>query len=184
MPNIFPSRKSIRLPGYDYSQSGTYFVTICSYKHERIFGEIVNREMKLNELGYILEKEWIGLPQRFTNVDLNSFVIMPNHIHMIIKIVGVSFMKPYQNMKPETSIAKSKSNCHMGLINQTPTIGMMVRHFKSKCSYEIHHNGLNQIVWQRNYFEHIIRDDSDLIRIVEYIQTNPSNWEKDKLYIP
>jgi len=182
----FLHRRSIRLPGYDYSQAGWYFVTICSYKHECIFGEIVNGEIKLNEIGENIKNEWANLSKRFS-VNLDQFQIMPNHLHGIIIIndpVGVSFMKPVNCVKPETNISKSKSNCHMGLINQTPTIGMMVRHFKSKCAYEIHNLGLNQIVWQRNYYEHIIRDEFDMNRIVEYIQTNPSNWERDKLYIP
>lgn len=180
----FLYRRSIRLPGYDYSQAGWYFVTICSYKHECIFGEIVNGEMKLNEIGENIKNEWANLSKRFS-VNLDQFQIMPNHLHGIIIIndpVGVSFMKPVNCVKPEINIEILKSNRHMGLINQTPTIGQIIRHFKSKCSYKIHLHELNQIIWQRNYFEHVIRNDADLNRIREYIQTNPMNWKKDKLF--
>jgi len=175
-----PHRHSIRLKDYDYSQNGAYFVTLSTQNRECLFGEIENDEMKLNEWGKVAKGEWINLPKRFTNIELDLFVIMPNHTHGIITIknlVGVSFMKP------ETKYNIATSNQHMGLINQTPTLGHVIRHFKSKSSYEIHQNGLNQIIWQRNYYEHIIRNEGDLNRIREYIIDNPLNWRKDDLFM-
>lgn len=176
----FPQRRSIRLPGYDYSQNGAYFVTLCAKDRECLFGKIVDGEMVLNNIGETINQNLLSLPNRFS-VTLREFVIMPNHLHVIIYIsnsVGVSFMKP----APINQI--SKSCRHMGLINQTPTIGHIVRYFKSKCSYTAHKNKITQIIWQRNYYEHIIRGEADMNRIEEYIQTNTFNWRKDKLFIP
>lgn len=86
MSGNYPSRRSIRLKDFDYSQNGSYFITICTYDRKPLFGNIANVEMKLNELGDIIKKEWINLPQRFLNIELDLFIIMPNHIHGIITI--------------------------------------------------------------------------------------------------
>ncbi len=164
--------------GFDYSQSGWYFVTICTHERNNLFGTIVNNTLFLNDYGKIVDRIWKMLPSKFP-INLDTFQVMPNHIHGILVInnpVGVSFMKPDQKSKI------LKSNHHMGLINQTPTLGQIIRYFKSKTSYEIHKRGLNQIIWQRNYYEHIIRDEADLFRIREYTKNNPANWKTDKLF--
>lgn len=167
MSDILPKRKSIRLPGYDYSQSGWYFITICSYKHECIFGEIVDGEMKLNEWGSIIHDIWKSLPNHHP-VELDAFQIMPNHVHFILLISSVG----------------------RGIARNAPTFGdvtagslsCIIRSFKSECSKQIHFLFPNIHIWQRNYFEHIIRDDGDLNRIREYIIDNPMNWEIDEMY--
>jgi len=189
------NRQSIRLKNYDYSQSGWYFITICTENRECLFGHIINHpvgvgrdrpvSMVLNECGKIVELIWQSLPKRFPIV-LDKFQIMPNHIHMIIHLVGVSFMKPYSRLKPEITMAIAKSNRHMGLINQkmglinqTPTLGHIIRYFKSKCTFEIHKNGFNNNLFQRNYYEQIIRNEIQLNRIRQYIKNNPNQWNKD-----
>ena len=171
-------RQSIRLKNYDYSKSGLYFVTICTENRECLFGDIIDGKMVLNNAGNMIEKMWNKIPERFNVVKLDESQIMPNHVHGIIIIksnnVGVSFMKP------EIKITITKSNHHMGLINQTPTLGLIIRYFKSKCTYEIHKNGFNNDLWQRNYYKHVIRREFDLNKIREYINTNPQMWERDR----
>lgn len=183
-------RKQIRLKKYNYSDAGWYFVTICTKNKECILGDIINNRMILNQNGLLINKELNQLINKFP-IELDKFIIMPNHVHAIfvirqINIVGVSFMKPNQ-FKLETTMIISKTNHHMellnnkrGLINQTPTLGLIVRYFKSKCSYIFHKNGFQNDLWQRNYYEHIIRTEYELNRIREYIKDNPINWENDR----
>jgi len=175
---VFKIRKKIRLKNYDYSDSGWYFVTICTKDNEYLLGNIINSKMVLNEHGDITKQSWNEIPKYFKNVELDIFQIMPNHIHGIIVIkqnnVGVSFMKP------ETIMNISKSNRHMGLMNQTPTLGLIIRHFKSKCTYKIHkYYLLNNKIFQRNYYEHIIRNENELNKIRQYIKDNPMDWDED-----
>lgn len=189
------NRKSIRLQSYDYSQSGWYFVTICAHNRECIFGEIQNEKMVLNDIGKIVKNNLNKLKKRF-NIDIDCFVIMPNHVHIILvidsvveayhdvseNVVGVSFMKPESvksNSEPE-AFKIAKSYRHMGLMNQTPTLGYIVRYFKGKTSYELHANGFNVKIWQRNYYERIIRNERELEKIRRYIYLNPIMWQKDE----
>ncbi|PIP15271.1 hypothetical protein CO006_03220 [Candidatus Roizmanbacteria bacterium CG_4_8_14_3_um_filter_35_14] len=164
---------------FDYSSAGWYFITICIKNRQEYFGNIINNRMNLNKYGEIVNKYWLEIKNKFKNITLDIYQIMPNHIHGIIvikqkNIVGVSFMKSEMRMKI------SKSNRHMGLMNQTPTIGLIIRYFKSKCTFEIHKYGLNNNLWQRNYYDHIIRNESSLNNIREYIQNNPKKWDNDE----
>ncbi|MEK7633673.1 MAG: transposase [Patescibacteria group bacterium] len=186
---VINHRKQIRLKKYDYSDAGWYFVTICTQNKENLFGDIVNNKMVFNQNGLLINEYWNQLINKFP-IELDEFKIIPNHIHGIIiirqmNVVGVSFMKPNQ-FKPE-SIMISKTNHHMellnnkkGLINQTPTLGLIIRYFKAKCAYEFHKNGFNNKLWQRNYYEHVIRNKQELNRIRQYIRDNPINWETDR----
>lgn len=143
--------------------------------------------MILNNIGKIIKINWQLLPKHFP-INLGTFQIMPNHIHGIIRIVGVSFMKPVSNkpvnLKPVCSKSKTidilKSNRHMGLINQTPTLGHIVRYFKGLTSKKIHELGFNIQIWQRNFYEHIIRNEDKLCKIKEYIKLNPTTWQRDR----
>ena len=173
------NRKSIRLSGYDYSQNGWYYITICSYKRECMFGEIQNGKMVLNNIGKIVLNNLNKLPKRF-EMNIDCFAVMPNHIHIILvidSVVGVSFMKP--DSKPKT-FEITKSCQHMGLMNQTPTLGHIIRYFKGKISYELHTNGFNMKIFQRNFYEHIIRNEKELERIRRYINLNPMMWDRDR----
>ncbi len=114
--------------------------------------------MILNHHGLLVHENWKKLIDKF-NIRLDEFVVMPNHIHGIIII---------------------KSNHGTGLINQTPTLGLMIRYFKSKCTYIIHKNGFNNDVFQRNYYERIIRDEEEYLKIKEYIQLNPTMYDTDE----
>jgi len=186
---IVKQRKQMRLKKYDYSDSGWYFVTICTQNRECLFGDIVNNKIILNQNGLLINENWKQLINKFS-IELDEFVIMPNHVHGIIvikqNIVGVSFMKPDQ-LKSEMIFNIGKSNHHMdllndkkGLINQTPTLGLIIRYFKSKCTYELHKIGFTNNLWQRNYYEHVIRTEYDLNKIHQYIKDNPINWDEDR----
>ncbi|MGD0036687.1 MAG: transposase [Bacteroidota bacterium] len=196
-------RRSIRLQDYDYSQPGEYFVTICTCNHEYMFGEIVDEEIRLNELGKIVQEEWSRTAEIRENVELDSFIVMPNHIHGIIvltepgrgtlrrALVGANCHSP-QNC--HSSQAKSHNNSsNNGAYIDTPlqktkfcsssgTIGAIIRGFKSAATKRINelHSTPGIPVWQRNYYEHIIRDDKELDNIREYIANNPLKWLLEK----
>ena len=165
-------RKSIRLQGYDYSQAGAYYVTIVTYHRDCLFGEIVKEEMILNDFGKIADKCWREIPDHFPFVELGAHVIMPNHAHGIIVIRdidgrGAAMLRPYDDNATHK-------------INVTPgSLGAIVRSFKSAVSYRIHkeHNATG--IWQRNYYEHIIRDEKDLQNKTDYIEANPMLWDED-----
>ncbi len=150
-------RRSIRLKGHDYSSAGSYFVTLCARDRECLFGSIAAGVMRLNAYGMTVRDTWQGLPGHYPHVVLDAFVIMPNHVHGIIETV------PNHSTNP----------CH-GL----PEI---VRAFKTFSARSINQQrgtpGLP--VWQRNYWEHIIRDDKEISRIREYIESNPAGWAED-----
>lgn len=161
--NILSNRKSIRLKNYDYSQDGYYFLTICTQNRECIFGDIVNREMKPNSLGNLVVKTWELLPNRFP-VMLDIFQVMPNHFHAIIIInhdVGAGLV-PARGFRATTRVA--------------PTLGNIIGAFKSLTTNIW---GQGQF-WQRNYYEHIIRTETDLVKIRRYIKTNPQTWKRDR----
>jgi len=158
-------RRSIRLPEYDYSRSGAYFITICSFNKELVFGEIVDGRIVLSEIGKIAAKYLEDIPNHFDNVFVDEYIIMPNHIHIIISIVGVQNFEPlrheYQKIVPKS-------------------IGSIVRAYKASVTKWCRENDYKKFNWQRNYFEHIIRNDEDHFRIKEYIQNNPLQWEIDE----
>ncbi|MCX6826443.1 MAG: transposase [candidate division Zixibacteria bacterium] len=147
-------RKPIRLKGYDYSSEGAYYVTICTQDRKCILGEIVNGKMILNEFGNIVKFTWDALIQHNANILLDQFVIMPNHVHGIIFI---------------------NNDANYGL----PEIVRQFKTFSAKPINEIQNKSGNKY-WQRNYYEHIIRDEQELNQKREYILNNPLNWEKDE----
>ncbi len=168
-------RRSIRLRGYDYSQSGAYFVTICTKDRECMFGDIVDGEMRLNDTGQIVHDVWNKIPEHFTHADIDEFVVMPNHFHGIIVIVGAQFIAPFD-------YNAINQNRKQGVINRAPTVGEIVRAFKARCVHAINHfcNTPGHPVWQRNYYEHIIRSENEIDRIRQYIINNPAKWAEDE----
>ena len=164
-------RHSIRLKGYDYSQEGLYFVTICCQYRECLFGEIVNNKMILSDAGNIVNDCWQEIPNHFPNVYLHEYVIMPNHIHVIVEIVvGARSARP--NIDTETGQANPAPT-------KMPTLGNIIGYFKYQTTKQIN---LSNKIWQRNYYEHIIRNEQSFQRIVEYIIDNPTKWNEDKFY--
>jgi len=157
-------RKPNRLRNYDYSQSGYYFVTICTIGRKEFFGDIREARMELNRYGEIVNQCWYDLPRHYPNCSLDSFVIMPNHIHGIIVIdnknVGGNGFKPF------------------------PTHGLpeMIRGFKTFSSRRINERilGKNRFAWQKSFYDHILRSEKSLGLIREYTQNNPLKWDLDR----
>ena len=167
-------RHSIRLRDFDYSQAGAYFVTVCTYERACRFGDVVDGNMRLNEAGRIVEQCWAAIPIHFPDVVLDAFVVMPNHVHGIViitrKTVGAKNFSPLPGSGAEVRTPRSPSK----------TIGSIVRGFKVGATKWFRENGGIDKVWQRNYYEHIIRGDEFLNRIREYIQNNPMQWAYDR----
>ena len=164
-------RRSIRLKEHDYSQPGAYFVTICTRDRACLFGEIVDGEMRLNEAGEIARGCWEEIPRHFPLVELDAFVVMPNHVHGIIVIQGRGerFFAP-TSTAPTTTIAQSPSR----------TIGSIVRGFKIGVTKWFRANTDLHSIWQRGYYEHVIRNEAELTAIREYILGNPARWDEDE----
>lgn len=174
-------RRSIRLKGYNYSQPGWYFVTICTKNREMLFGEIVDGKTILNEWGMISETEWLKTEEIRKNIKIDQYVIMPNHLHGIIKIVDEEediYVRANRN-SPQRDTDQSN-----GFQSPSKTIGAIIRGYKSTVTKKINirRKTPGTPLWQRNYYERIIRDEPELNRIRKYILENPIIWEKDKYY--
>jgi putative transposase len=160
-------RRSIRIPGYDYTNPGAYFLTFCTYQRSEIFGSISEQAVQLSPAGIIAQWELKRLPKRFSHIQLGEFVIMPNHVHVLIHLIqaGTGLLEKYGQPVP----------------GSIPTI---VRSYKSTVSRRINQlaSWKGQPVWQRNYYEHIVRDEHALNRISAYIRSNPSRWAEDKFF--
>lgn len=199
-------RRSIRLKGYDYSQNGAYFITICVQNRKCLFGEIMNGQMFLNDAGEIILQTWNALPKRFPNATFDPFVVMPNHVHGIVTI---------ENHESVRAIPCGCPDEDFGVFNRVPTrgtptpqripppipstqssshgrktIGDIIGAFKSITTHQyIEHVKTGKFppfekrLWQRNYYENIIRDEQSLHHIREYIKNNPKKWKEDKFFM-
>jgi REP element-mobilizing transposase RayT len=203
-------RRSIRLREYDYSANGAYFVTICTEGRECLFGEILNATMLMNDAGRMVVESWLKLPDKFPGVELDEFVCMPNHFHGILvinangiaNVVGALLAAPmfpavapmfpaaapmfpaaaplFPTAAPLIKSYKSKA----GAASSAPTLGQMMRVFKSISAIDVNRAlyRQGQPLWQRNYYERVIRNDVELSAVREYIQFNPANWAEDEEY--
>jgi putative transposase len=171
--NKIKHRKQNRLKGFDYSSNGYYYVTICTKNREKYFGEIIDNKMVLNKYGEIVKTCWFEIPKHFNNVKLDKFQMMPNHLHGIIVIVGAGFSRP---------------------INlDYPTLGQIIGYFKYQSTKYINDcivkgsedptptekHKYTQI-FQRSFYDIIIRSEMSLYFICQYIRDNPKNWETDR----
>jgi REP element-mobilizing transposase RayT len=166
--NSHRQRRSIRLPHYDYREAGFYFVTLCVHDRVCLFGEIVNGIMQLNECGALVASEWSRTSVIRPQVVLDEFVVMPNHFHGIVMLtVFRRGVLPY-----------ARPNFR----SPSQTLGAILRGFKSTTTKRINEirDILGAAVWQRNYYEHVVRNDEELQRIREYIVNNPAQWELDR----
>ena len=178
-------RKSTRLPNYDYSKEGLYFITLCIENEINLFGDIYNGELKLNVFGKIAEEEWLNTIQKRDNIQLHQFIIMPNHFHAIVEI-----MTSKNLIDSDTFIQfKSPSNSIGAIVRgykgaTTRRIKEVISNNESKdnCSFNPGIYFENSI-WQRNFHDHIIRNQKSYIKIAEYIENNPYTWKDDKYYI-
>jgi len=177
-------RKSIRLQGYDYSQAGAYFITVCTHNRVPLFGEIVDGVMVLNTAGQIVEKCWCAIPEHFPQVTLDEFVVMPNHVHGIITVGANNHLPQHYLPLPSDETPIQSNEPPRPLQHGTSrTIGSMVRGFKIGVTRWFRANTDIHAVWQRNYYEHIIRNEDAYLKIAEYIQTNPQRWETDTYHV-
>lgn len=158
---------------YDYSQAGAYFVTICALNKKCIFGDVENAEIRLNEYGQVVRNEWLNTENIRSNVELDAFIVMPNHVHGILVIVD--------DCRGVLQYAPTKK---YGFSSPSQTLGSIIRGLKSSVTKIINQirNTHGVPVWQRNYYEHIIRNEKELDKIREYIANNPLNWETDENY--
>jgi REP element-mobilizing transposase RayT len=166
MEKALPGRRSLRLAGYDYSRPGAYFVTICMDGRQCVLGSVTDAGLLLSPMGQVVRGAWEDLPNHYQGIELDEFVVMPNHVHGVVVLrgqVGAGF-------KPAPTE------------NQRHSLSEVVRAFKTFSA-----RGINELrgtpglaVWQRNYYERVVRDEEELNRIREYIQTNPFNWHLDR----
>lgn len=172
-------RRSIRLPEYDYAQPGGYFITIVTYHRSLLFGQILNEQMVLNDFGRIAHECWRAIPEHFPKIELGAYVVMPNHVHGIIVI--------------KDNITTTNSPLTVGARHVSPlpqpykphgyehgSLGAIIGSFKSAVSKRIGREHTATGIWQRNYYEHVIRNHKDWDRIHRYIEANPSLWAEDE----
>ena len=168
-------RKSIRLSGFNYARPGKYYITICTQNRHRLFGEIREGIMHLNEMGKIVQKCWTDIPNHYPQAILHENIIMPDHVHGIIEITDPMINERSQNLEP---FDKSSSNKYQQII--PGSIGSIVRGFKIGVTKWSRQNTDIKIVWQRNYYERIIKSQQEYDRITEYIINNPKKWDSGR----
>ncbi len=177
-------RRSIRLKDYDYTQNGAYFVTICTHDKRCTFGQVVDGAMVVNEWGRIVQACWDEIPAHYPMVELDAFVVMPNHVHGVIMIINDAGrgMACHAPANDTTCHAPAKREFSKPIAGSLPTI---VGAFKSAVTKYINRlpDAPDHPIWQRNYYEHIIRDEKSLNQIRAYVFNNPAKWVEDSLYI-
>lgn len=170
-------RRSIRLKDYDYSQAGAYFITLCTAGRECLFGEIVDGDMHLNPAGRMVQNVWDELPMHYPGIEIDAGVVMPNHLHGITVINSVG-----ATPRGHPDLGQARGPAPTGL-----SLPDVVHRFKTMTTKR-YIDGVRQLgwlgfsgrLWQRNYYEHIIRDEASLTRIREYITNNPRQWALDR----
>ena len=178
-------RKSIRLKGYDYSKAGAYFITICTQNRECILGKIIDQSLVLNDAGMMVEKWWMELNKKYPEIMTDEFVIMPNHFHGIIQIMNPTdstCAHPNNHIVgADLRVCPNDQGGHTG-----PPLHGVIQWFKTMTTNEyirnVKESGWKPFpgkLWQRNFYEHIIRNDRRLNTIRKYIKNNPFHWEFD-----
>jgi REP element-mobilizing transposase RayT len=163
MSKLLTRKSGNRLEGYDYSQSNYYYVTICTDNREERFGKIENNKMSLNYHGQIVKQQWQWLAKQYSYIELDEYVVMPNHIHGILII--------------NNSI---RTGHDLSLQHRIKSLSSLIGAFKTTSSKLIHQNGLFDFAWQRSFYDHIIRNDESLDKMREYISNNPLKWDDDE----
>jgi len=218
MNKILPNRQSNRLKNYDYSKPGYYFITICVQNREHLLGEIIDGNMKINSAGKMIQAIWNQIPQFYDGIQIDEFIVMPNHIHGVIHIVGagpcacpINRACPNANVQPQFAQPQhGQPRCRQPQLGQphcrqphcrhpqkgqpqgvAPTVLSLpdVVHRLKTMTTKKYVDGVKQYnwssfpgrLWQRNYWEHIVRNENELNRIRDYIRHNPQKWEMDKL---
>jgi putative transposase len=175
-------RRSIRLPQYDYAQPGVYFVTICTHEHECVLGEVVDDVMILNDWGIVTNQFWNEVAAHFRGVAIDAHVIMPNHAHANIVIVSDNTRRGEVSSPSAATIRATEPGGVSPPLQ--PALGQIVSYYKYQTTKAINlMRGMpGAKFWQRNYWEHVIRNEAEMDRIREYIETNPARWSDDQLH--
>ena len=173
-PNVH-HRRSMRLEGYDYSQEGWYFITICTQDRRCMFGEMVGCRVQLNDAGLMIESWWMIMTGKFPVVQTDEYVVMPNHFHGIVNVGAAPCGRPITH--------KGSGQPH----RVAPTLADIVHWFKTMTTNQYiravkrgEWPPFRKKLWQRNYYEHVIRDEEELNHFRQYIGDNPANWQKDE----
>lgn len=191
-------RRSMRLPGYDYRSAGAYFVTICAHQRACLFGTVVDGVMRLSAAGQRVDRCWHTLPDHFPSVALDAWMVMPNHVHGVIVIrdgggpndavapttVGARHAVPLLHAVPLPHAVPQHRTIRAAFGQPIPgSLSTIIRSFKSAATRLVnqHRETPSARVWQRGYYEHIIRDEASLASIRDYIATNPARWLEDSL---
>ena len=182
MSQSLPKRRSIRLPGFDYSSGRSYFITFCAEDRVHLFGRVIGTDMHRNDFGEIAEEEWLRSFDIRRELIPHAHIVMPNHIHLLfsldpeaVEVDGVG-SAPIARFEPT----------HREFRRTAHSVGTVIGGFKGAVT-----SRLRKLVgderwqpWQRNYYEHIVRDETDFTTIHHYIETNPANWRKDRFFTP
>lgn len=161
--NFFRQRKPVRLKGYDYSRPGYYFVTICTYERACLLGVVEKDKMNINQYGKIVSEKWREITDHFNNVKLDKFIVMPNHVHGVVRLIERTVGTGH------ALSGKEKSN-----------LSIIVGSYKSAVTKEINLLEGPFFKWQRSFYDHILRDKSYVKNIRQYIKNNPLNWQEDE----
>ena len=202
-PNIH-HRRSIRLKGYDYSQAGLYFITICVKDRKYLFGEIVEGKMILNDAGKIADECWLEIPKHFLDSVLHEHIVMPNHVHGIIELKHVVGTSHVMSLQPDDAEITGRTSHVMSQPNNFDTsvrtrhvvsqqhnqfskpipgsISVIIQQYKSSVTRFVNKNNISNFRWQSRFYEHIIRNDQSYEQIADYIINNPKNWNKDDFF--
>ncbi len=175
-------RRALRLRDFDYTQAAAYFVTVCTHHRACLFGEILDGKMHLHEPGRIVQAAWQALPQHYPHLCLDAFVVMPNHVH------GVIILAPAEDARVGLTAAGDVGAGFKPAPTEFPTVARrhglpeIVRAFKTFSARRVNaaRAALGKPLWQRNYYEHVVRNEDDLSRIREYIDLNPLQWDLDR----
>jgi REP element-mobilizing transposase RayT len=165
-------RRSVRLQTHDYARRAASFVTICSHEREYLFGGVLGDVMRPNVLGRAVIECWEALPAHFCGVTYDAFIVMPNHVHAILVLGDVA--APADDAKAQPAAPLS------------PSLGSIIGSFKSAAARSVNRLRFSPAapVWQRNYYEHIVRNESELACIRRYVTGNPASWREDEYYVP
>ncbi len=166
--------ESTRLRNWDYRSRGWYFVTICTQNRARIFGEVSANEMHFSRVGLIADSELRSLPSHYENVEVDAYVVMPNHVHVIIMIEGDHRFSPMpKKCEPSQNAANRETP-------QPGSVSAIVRSYKAGVTRRCRELGIQQVIWQARFHDHLLRGDKVIGAVREYIRNNPANWDGDK----
>jgi putative transposase len=194
-PGMSHCRKNIRLRGFNYGSNGSYFVTICTIERKLFFGDVLNKDIILNDVGEIAQRYWEEIPFHFTYVSLDKFVIMPNHIHGIITINHkMQFASDNQEDNPvvphhgvalnDAGESRHEIQKHLNQFSKpiSGSLSVILNQYKAAVKRWCNKNDHPDFFWQPRFYDHIINDSNEYLAIRDYIDSNPDNWENDDLH--